>query len=173
MPWSSGAALMLLVTTLLLGCGGGGGPDRSVTLQAVQCDSGNQWANTTSIAGARIPDNGTGSVTVSWNNQNCPLQSIATVTVDICLAHTRPADLAWTLTPPGGASAIPLSAPARWNETGTSCDAGQGRRQSIPLPASLPPGAPAQGLWTVQVSDRNPGDEGAWVQWRVQLAGYN
>ena len=173
MPCSPLKVSALLLPVLLTGCGGGTGSDGTTPRQAAECDSTTFWANTTLFSGARIPDNSTTGVSVSWNNQNCRLQNVTSLSLDICLDHARPADLVWTVTPPGSSSSFNLTAPTQWNETGSSCDLGTGRRQSINALTALPSVQSAQGVWTLSVSDRNGGVEGSLMRWRVLVGGDN
>ena len=125
-------AALLLMTCFLVSCGGGGSANPNATT-LVTCDSQTLWAALPSPNGTAIPDQNIEGISVTFDNQNCALQSMRSASVEICLAHTRPADLQWTITSPGAASPLSLTVPDNWNASGTSCDSDRGRMQRIEL----------------------------------------
>jgi subtilisin-like proprotein convertase family protein len=166
----SGTTALMALTALLVGCGGGGtgSPAQSVS---VTCDSGNLWAAQPSRNGTRIPDNSSTGITVTWDNQNCSIQSLTAATLDVCLDHDQPTELVWTMTRPSTGTSLTISAPNDWNSTGTSCDSGQGKLQRIDLLQSVLGVGSTQGTWALRVSDATSGNEGTLIQWRVNLQG--
>ncbi len=164
----------LALCSLLASCGGGGTPSTQPNVPAASgvCDSNPLWAARPANSGSRIPDNSDTGVSVTWDNQNCALQTVTTATLEICLDHPRPADLVWSLTAPSPGAALALTAPADWNASGASCDTeGQGKLQNIVLaPADVAAISP-RGDWTLKVKDARLGKEGFLIQWRVKLQG--
>lgn len=135
------------------------------------CDSTALWAARPANSGSRIPDNNDTGVSVTWDNQNCNLQTLTTATLEICLNHLRPADLVWTLSPPSPSAVLTPTAPANWNTNGVPCDSGQGVLQTLSLlPADIAAMTPL-GNWTLKVKDTRLGEEGFLIQWRVRLQG--
>ena len=172
-------APLFAVTCFMAACGGGG--DGSPASDAAgnppgtvstTCDSRTLWAANPAASGTRIPDNTTSGISVNWDNQNCKLQSVSAATIEICLAHQRPADLVWTITTPS-ANPLTVTAPPDWNVTGTACDSGQGKLQRIDLLPTIQPTVKTIGQWTLSVSDQNAGDSGTLIQWRVIVQGLN
>ena len=168
----SGITALMALTAFLAGCGGGGsgggspGPSISVI-----CDSGNLWAAQPSPNGTRIPDNSSTSITVTWDNQNCSIQSLTAATLDVCLDHDQPTELVWTMIRPSTGTSFTITAPNDWNITGTSCDSGRGKLQRIDLLQSVLGIGSTQGIWALRVSDPTSGNEGTLIQWRVNLQG--
>lgn len=166
-------ATTLVMACFLVGCGGGGGNDSERTPVATTCDSGTLWAAHPAASGSAIPDNNATGVSVTWDNQNCTLQSISTATLDICLSHQRPSDLVWTITTPDASAPLTLTAPADWNTTGSLCDSGQGKLQRFNLLPQLTSNTTTRGIWRLQVSDGLAGTAGTLIQWRVLAQGPN
>jgi subtilisin-like proprotein convertase family protein len=101
---------------------------------------------------------------------------VNSVSLDICLTHTAPGDLLWKITPPSSVTSLPITVPANWNDTGTDCDLGnsvRGKFQRINLLQTVQSTVTTKGLWTLNVSDQRPGDEGNLVQWRLLIQGLN
>lgn len=166
--------ICLVLSTLLASCGGGGTPSTQTNVPAASgvCDSTALWAARPANSGSRIPDNNDNGVLVTWDNQNCNLQTVSAATLNICLDHPRPADLVWSLTPPSSGAVLTLTAPADWNASGASCDtAGQGRLQNIVLAPADVSSINPRGDWTLKVKDARLGEEGFLVQWRIRLQG--
>ena len=167
-------AALFVTTCFLASCGGGSGTPGTQT--SATCDSNTLWAVPLLQSGASITDNNAAGLSVTWDNQTCTLRSVSSVTLDICLNHSQPTDLVWTITAPSAASALTLTVPVNWNATGTACgDSGpsQGKLQRIDLPAAIQSIVTTRGLWTLNVSDRSPGNTGTLIQWRVIAQGYN
>ena len=156
----------------LAGCGGGGSGN-TPNLRSATCDSTTLWAASPATNGSTIPDNNTTGISVTWDNQNCSLQSVSSAMLEICLSHTQPTDLLWTIKPPNSGTALNVTAPVNWNTTGSSCDSGQGKFQRIDLLPTVQNTVVTQGLWTLNVSDRISGDTGTLIQWRVIVQGLN
>lgn len=166
-------APILVISGLLASCGGGSEPKSSDRVSVI-CDSSTLWAARPSLSGLTIPDNNPSGISVTWDNQNCTLQTVSSVALDICLKHDQPTDLSWTITPPSPTNAITLVPPASWNTLGTACgDQGptQGQLHRIELPTTNI--SSARGLWTLQVKDQVLGTTGTLIQWRVIIQGYN
>ena len=169
-PWT---ALLFCTAALLVSCGGGGSTSNPSARTNATCDSQSMWAVPSSSSGSLIPDNASTGISATWDNQNCSLQTVASASVDICLNHSQPADLAWTITTPATGNALTLSAPSNWNTSGTACDDAQGKLQRIALPAAVQSISSTRGLWTLHVSDQSAGNTGTLIQWRVIIEGYN
>ncbi len=170
-------AAMLGMTCLMAGCGGGGGASDTPpnTLTATSCDSTTLWA-APSQSGLVISDNNTSGISVTWDNQTCTLQTVSSVSLDICLTHTAPDDLLWKITPPSSVASLPITVPDNWNDTETDCDLGnsvRGKFRQINLLQAVQPTVTTKGLWTLNVSDQRDGDEGYLVQWRLLIQGLN
>lgn len=167
--WTSA---LLTLTTLMASCGGGS-PSTPPPPQStmVTCDSTTLWAAHPSASGRAIPDNNVTGTSVSWDNQNCTLQTVTSATLDICLSHPRTADLSWRISSPGSGAGVTLNASPDWNANGTSCDSGQGKLQRIDFLHALTSTVNTRGIWTLQVKDQNLGDTGTLIQWRVILQG--
>jgi subtilisin-like proprotein convertase family protein len=173
---------LALAGFFLSGCGGAGGSS-SATVETPKanapekisftCDSNTLWANLALSSGTNIPDNNTAGSAVTWDNQNCPIQSLTSATIEICLNHSLISDLVWTIKAPSAANPVTFAVPANWNTGGASCAAGTGRLQSIDLLPVLIVNASTRGPWTLQVSDRTLGNTGALMQWRILLKGTN
>ena len=159
---------LFTLTAFLSACGGGGS---SAPMESTNCDSTTLWAARPALYGAGIPDNNLTGITVTWDNQNCAVRTITSAALELCLSHTRPTDLTWTIIPPSG-TPLDLIAPTNWNSTTTACDSGQGKFQRIDLLQNLPHSLPSSGTWRLQVTDTLPGDEGALIQWRLLIEGY-
>lgn len=161
------------LTGLLTACGGGSNPpDNKVS---ASCDSTALWAAAPSASGTAIPDNNPTGIAVTWDNQACSLQSVSSAVLEICLNHSAPADLTWTLTPPSSSNTLALTAPGNWNASTTVCgDAGptQGKLQRMDVPQSALSYAGNRGRWTLHVSDQALGNAGTLIQWRVIVQGY-
>ena len=171
-------AAMLGMTCLMAGCGGGSGASDAPqnTLNAASCDSTTLWAVPASQSGLAITDNNTSGISVTWDNQTCTLQTVSSVSLDICLTHPAPDDLLWKITPPSSGASLPITVPANWNSTGTDCDLGNsvfGKLQRINLLPTVQPTVAIRGLWTLNVSDQRRGDTGNLVQWRLLVQGLN
>lgn len=160
-------AVCLVLTFWLAGCGGSQ-VQGSQSFQNANCDSTTLWAARPALSGLQIPDNNASGIVVTWDNQNCSLKSVSSARVDVCLSHSSPADLDWSIVTPDSARALALPAPSL---SGSSCDSGQGQLQTIPLLSALEPDPDTQGRWTLQVKDRVLGNTGALIQWRVILQG--
>lgn len=162
-------AALLAMTTLLVNCGGGGAPSSQSI--AATCDSTTLWASHPTASGRGIPDNNTTGISVTWDNQNCPVRSVSTAFLEICLDHDDPTDLAWSLSQPGSGSPSALTVPSNWNSTGSNCDSGQGKLQRIDLLRSISSTVTPRGIWQLQVKDQIAGDAGTLIQWRVIIQG--
>jgi subtilisin-like proprotein convertase family protein len=152
---------------ILAGCGGSQVQESS-TLRDATCDSTSLWAGRPALSGLQIPDNNTSGITVTWDNQNCSLKSVSSARIEMCLTHTSPADLSWSILPPNSALAVALPSPT---PLGSSCDFGQGQLQSIQLTSAIGTGPVTQGRWALQVKDRALGNTGTLIQWRLILQG--
>ena len=161
----------VLCLTLGLAACGGGNSSTPAPLNSATCDSNALWAVPQSSNPLGIPENDPAGISVTWNNQNCALQSVTSAALEICLNHTSPSDLAWTIASPTSGSAAPFTAPSNWNTTGSSCATGAGKLQQINILSAVQSTAGAHGLWTLNVSDRSPGNTGTLVQWRVIVGG--
>lgn len=159
-------AACLLAAFLLTACGGG---EPTAALIAGTCNSTRLWVQP-DRSGRTIPDNNPEGISVRWDNQNCTLQSVTTATLDICLNHHLPSDLAWTIVPPIG---NPVSVPVgdSWSSTDISCNNNAGKFQRLNLLANLTGKTTTQGVWVLQVSDLKAGDEGKFIQWQLILEG--
>lgn len=165
---------MTLTASLLASCGGGSSPPDTARMSA-SCDSTALWAAAPSASGTAIPDNNPSGISVTWDNQACSLQSVSSAVLEICLNHSSPADLAWTITPPASTNTLALTAPGNWNASSTVCgDAGptQGKLQRVDVPQSALSYAGNRGRWTLHVSDQTLGNAGTLIQWRVIVQGY-
>lgn len=160
-------SVALAGSLLLAGCGGSEAQDSRILVSAT-CDSTLLWAGRPALSGLQIPDNNTSGITVTWDNQNCSLTSVSSAKLEICLNHTNPVDLEWSLMPPNSASSLTLPSPAL---LGSSCDSGQGQLHSIHLLPTLGSNPFTQGRWALQVKDRVLGNTGTLIQWRVILQG--
>lgn len=163
-----GIVFVTLAGSLFLaGCGGSEVQD-SRFLVDTTCDSTNLWAGRPALSGLQIPDNPTSGITVTWDNQNCSLTSVSSAKLEICMNHTNPLDLEWSITPPNSTRtlALPLATPL-----GASCDSGQGQLHSIHLLSTIGFNPVTQGRWALQVKDRVLGNAGTLIQWRVILQG--
>lgn len=158
----------VLLIGLVTACGG-----NSPSPQAAACDSGTLWANIALLSGARIPDNEPQGLLLVWDNQNCQLQTVSSVRLEVCLKHDKPQDLAWTVSAPSATAAVSVGAHSAWNETGSPCAQNEGRLQSLDALAALPASGHLRGPWTLGVRDRQQGDEGAVLQWRLLIGGTN
>ena len=154
-------------TLLLVGCGGSEVQD-SPALKSAMCDSTKLWAGRPAQSGLQIPDNNANGITVTWDNQNCSLKSVSSAKLEVCMDHTNPVDLEWSITAPNSTSALALPSPTL---AGSSCDFGQGQLHSISILSALSSAPITQGLWTLQVKDNVLGDTGTFRQWRVILQG--
>jgi subtilisin-like proprotein convertase family protein len=154
-------------TLILVGCGGSEAQDSRHLMDAT-CDSTHLWAGRPALSGLQIPDNDTNGITVTWDNQNCNLRAISSARLEICMNHTKPADLEWSITSPNSISAMDLPSPALVH---SSCDQGQGQLHSISILSALNSNPITQGLWTLQVKDSVLGNTGTFRQWRVILQG--
>lgn len=165
--------ILLTLTALLTSCGGGGAPPttNATPPTSSSCDTTTLWAAHPATSGRAIPDNDGTGVSVSWDNQNCTVRTLTSATLDICLSHTKPTDLAWTLSPPGSGAPLTLTSPADWNTSGLSCDSGLGKLQRIDLLPMLTSTASTRGNWTLHVKDLMLGDTGTLIQWRILLVG--
>jgi|GEM_PF-1566783 len=161
------SAACLVLTVWLAGCGGSA-IQNLPSSQNARCDSTSLWAGRPALSGLQIPDNNSSGILVNWDNQNCSLKSVASARVDICLSHSSPADLDWSITPPDSARALALPAPSL---SGSSCDSGQGQLQTIPLLSAIGSNPVTQGRWALQVKDRALGNSGTLIQWRLVLEG--
>ncbi len=161
------ACVGLVGSLILAGCGGSQVQESS-TLRDVTCDSTSLWAGRPALSGLQIPDNNTSGITVTWDNQNCSLKSVSSARIEMCLAHTSPADLSWSILPPNSALALTLPSPT---PLGSSCDSEQGQLQSIQLLSAIGTGPVSQGRWALQVKDRSLGNTGTLIQWRLILQG--
>jgi subtilisin-like proprotein convertase family protein len=163
------ACLGLAGSLILAGCGGSPVQESS-TLRDATCDSTSLWAGRPALSGLQIPDNNTSGITVTWDNQNCSLKSVSSARIEVCLAHTSPADLSWSILPPTPNSALALALPSP-TPLGSSCDSGQGQLQSIQMLSAIGTGPVTQGRWALQVKDRALGNTGTLIQWRLILQG--
>ena len=168
--------VLLTLTALLTSCGGGVTTSTTSTTSANQatsanCDSTTLWAAHPATSGRAIPDNDGAGISVSWDNQNCAVRSVSSVTLDICLSHPRPMDLIWTVSPPGSSAPLTLTSPADWNTSGSSCDSGQGKLQRVDLLNRVTPTSNTRGNWTLNVKDQRLGDTGTLIQWRILIVG--
>ena len=170
----SWALTCLTLSCLMAACGGGSNPSDNTKISA-SCDSTALWAASPSPSGTAIPDNNPIGISVTWDNQTCSLQTVSSAVLEICLNHSAPAELIWTLTPPSSINALPLTPPANWNASSTVCgDAGptQGKLQRVDVPQSALSYAANRGRWTLHVSDQTLGNAGTLIQWRVIAQGY-
>jgi subtilisin-like proprotein convertase family protein len=151
----------------LASCGGSGAQD-SRTLLSATCDSTNLWAGRPALSGLQIPDNNNDGITVTWDNQNCTLTSVSTAKLEICLNHTNPVDLEWSIAPPNSTNTLALPMPTH---LGVSCDFDQGQLHSLDLLSTTGSNPVTQGRWALQVKDRALGNTGTFRQWRVILQG--
>ena len=166
-------AALMVMTCLLASCGGGGDSNPKPLTEAT-CDSGTLWGGLPSLNGVGIPNNNISGIAVTWDNQTCALQSVTSISLDICLTHPTPADLIWKITSPSSSSPVTLNAPTNWNATGTACDpvnGGSGKRQRIDLLSTVQANVTTQGRWTLHVSDPVGGSEGSLVDWRLLIQG--
>jgi subtilisin-like proprotein convertase family protein len=152
---------------ILAGCGGSE-VQGSRTLEIATCDSTNLWAGRPALSGLQIPDNNTSGITVTWDNQNCSLTSVSTAKLEICLNHTNPVDLEWSIAPPNSTNTLALPLPTH---LGVSCDFDQGQLHSLDLLSTTGSNPVTQGRWALQVKDRALGNTGTFRQWRVILQG--
>ena len=152
---------------LLVGCGGSTVQD-SPALKSATCDSTNLWAGRPAQSGLQIPDNNANGITVTWDNQNCSLKSVSSAKLEVCMDHTNPADLEWSILPPTSTSALTLPLPI---QIGSSCDSDQGQLHSIHLLSAIGSNPVTRGRWTLQVKDRALGNTGTFRQWRVIVQG--
>jgi subtilisin-like proprotein convertase family protein len=159
-------AACLVVALLLASCGGG---EPTAPLISDTCNSTRLWAQPDK-SGRAIPDNNPQGISVRWNNQNCTLKSVTTATLDICLRHTLPSDLSWTIIPPVG-NPVPVPVGDSWNSTDISCNNNAGKFQRLNVLAQLGNNTTTQGDWVLQVSDLKAGDTGTFIQWQLILEG--
>lgn len=158
-------------TLLIVGCGGSEVPNSvpdSAPQQSASCDSTNLWAGRPALSGLQIPDNNANGITVTWDNQNCNLRSASAAKLEICMNHTSPIDLEWSITSPNSANGLVLPLPT---PLGLSCDTEQGQLHSIGLLSVIGSNPVTQGRWTLHVKDRVLGNTGTFRQWRVILQG--
>jgi subtilisin-like proprotein convertase family protein len=165
-------AALMVMTCLLASCGGGGDSNPKPLTEAT-CDSGTLWPNPDGESGLGIPNNSSG-IAVTWVFQTCALQSVTSISLDICLTHPTPADLIWKITSPSSGSPFTVNAPENWNATETTCDPvnrGSGKFQRIDLLPTVQANVTTQGRWTLHVSDPVGGSVGTLVQWRLLIQG--
>ena len=158
---------VLAITLLLAGCGGTEAQDSHNRVSAT-CDSTILWAGRPALSGLQIPDNNNDGITVTWDNQNCTLTSVSTAKLEICLNHTNPVDLEWSIAPPNSTNTLALPLPTH---LGVSCDFDQGQLHSMDLLSTTGSNPVTQGRWALQVKDRALGNTGTLIQWRVILQG--
>jgi subtilisin-like proprotein convertase family protein len=166
--FSLGLVCASLAGALILASCGGTEVSDTRTLRDAACDSNNLWAVIQRQSGLQIPDNNASGITVSWDNQNCSLQSVSSAKLEVCLAHTSPTDLSWSITPPNTTTPLTLPSPT---PLGSSCDSGQGQVHSTLLLSTIGSTPVTQGRWTLQVKDSVLGNTGTLIQWRVSLQG--
>ncbi len=152
---------------LLVGCGGTEVQD-SRNLVSATCDSTILWAVQSDSSGSQIPDNNNIGITVTWDNQNCTLTSVSTAKLEICLNHTNPVDLEWSIAPPNSTNTLALPLPT---PLGMTCDTRQGQLHSLDLLSTTGSNPVTQGRWALNVKDRALGNTGTFRQWRVILQG--
>lgn len=152
---------------LLVGCGGTEVQD-SRNLVSATCDSTILWAGRPALSGSQIPDNDIDGITVTWDNQNCTLTSVSTAKLEICMNHTNPVDLEWSITPPNSTNTLALPSPT---PLGVSCDFDQGQLHSLDLLPTTGTNPVTKGPWALQVKDRALGNTGTFRQWRMILQG--
>ena len=169
MRFFSWTMALFVLTCILSSCGGSAASTAPATVQAT-CDSGLLWAMSTK-SGARIPDNDSTGITLNWNNQTCALQSVRSATLDICLNHSKPSDLVWTITSPASATAMDITAPSNWSLTNDVCDGGQRKLQRIDLLPILTASIQPKGSWSLNVKDLSASSEGYLIQWHVNIQG--
>lgn len=173
MPTPLWSAALIAMTGFLVSCGGGG-DNNSSPLTAASCDSNTLWAAPRTDSGLGIPDNSNTGISVTWDNQGCALQSVNSVSLDICLTHPQPSDLQWQITSPSSNVPVDITVPVNWNTTGAVCDlvnGGNGKLQRIDLLQSVSSTVATRGLWTLKVRDSRQGDVGTLVQWRLLIEG--
>ena len=158
---------VLASTLLLAGCGGTEVQDSHNRVSAT-CDSTILWAGQPALSGLQIPDNNNIGITVTWDNQNCALTSVSTAKLEICMNHTNPVDLEWSITTPNSTNSLALPLPT---PLGVSCDFDQGQLHSLDLLSTTGTNPVTKGRWALQVKDRALGNTGTFRQWRVILQG--
>ena len=159
---------VLASTLLLAGCGGSEVQD-SRHLVSATCDSTILWAVQSPPSGSQIPDNNNDGITVTWDNQNCSLTSVSTAKLEICLNHTNPVDLEWSIAPPNSTNTLALPLPT---PLGMTCDTHQGQLHSLDLLSTTGSNPVTKGRWALNVKDRDSGNfSTTLIQWRVILQG--
>jgi subtilisin-like proprotein convertase family protein len=162
-------AALLAMTTLLVNCGGGGAP--SAQSVAATCDSTTLWATPSIDSGRGIPDNNTTGTSVSWDNQNCQIRSVTSAFIEVCLNHSSPSDLTWSVVPPNSGTSTSLTVSGNWLTNSTTCSSSGDKFQRIDLLSSLSSNVATSGTWQLQVKDLMTGDSGTLNQWRVIIQG--
>lgn len=162
-----GTTSCLLATLMLNACGGGG--NTTVGSSAATCDSNRLWAAHPSASGSAIPDNNSQGIEVRWENQNCDLKSITSARLELCLNHSRPSDLAWSIKHPLNNNPVPILVSNNWSTADETCRFNSGKFQQISL--DLGSTTTTRGNWTLQVKDTQLDDTGSLVQWRLIIEG--
>jgi subtilisin-like proprotein convertase family protein len=96
------------------------------------------------------------------------LRSVSSAKLELCMHHTSPTDLEWSITPPNSTNGLVLPLPT---QLGRSCDSGQGQLHSLHLLSTIGSDPITQGRWTLKVKDRVLGHTGSLIQWRVVFEG--
>ena len=164
-------AALMVMTCLLASCGGGGDSNPKPLTEAT-CDSGT-LAPGLVMGGLIIPDENDTGISVTWDSQNCALQSVTSISLDICLTHSVPADLVWQITSPSSGSPLTVKASPDWAST-DSCNlvaGASGKFQRFDLLPTVQTNVTTQGRWTLNVSDPVEKDEGVLVRWRLLIQG--
>jgi len=165
-------AALMVMTCLLASCGGGGDSNPKPLTEAT-CDSGTLAPDLNKVSGSRIPDNDSQGISVTWDSQNCSLQSVTSISLDICLTHDDPADLVWQITSPLSGSPLTVKASPDWAST-DSCNlvaGASGKFQRFDLLPTVQTNVTTQGRWTLNVSDPVKNDEGILIRWRLLIQG--
>ena len=158
---------LLLAASLLAGCGGTSPEEEPAPSVTSSCEQPFTWLDRVRMSGNRI---GTGAQ-ADWT-LDCPIRSLQSARLTVCLTHADPGELQIRLTRPDGQS-ISLPALAAWTAPGGTCPLGAGTAWTTPLaPADLAL-TNYSGRWAVRIVDLFPANtsEGIFHGWSFALQG--